>query len=44
MMRAAALICLMAGLWAKTPEARRGRYAATSDELRETLLSDLRAT
>ncbi len=34
---------LMANLWARTPAARRGAYAETSEGLRDALLSGLRA-
>ena len=34
---------LMANLWAKTPAARQGAYARTSEELREALVAGLRA-
>jgi len=34
---------LMANLWARTPAARRGAYAETSDRLRDALVAGLRA-
>ncbi len=34
---------LMANLWARTPASRRGAYAKTSEDLRDALLSGLRA-
>ncbi len=34
---------LMANLWEKTPASKRGAYATTSEELRETLLGALRS-
>ena len=34
---------LMANLWARVPERRRGAHAATSDAIRDVLLSNLRA-
>jgi UDP-N-acetylmuramoyl-tripeptide--D-alanyl-D-alanine ligase len=34
---------LMANLWEKTPESRRGAYSETSSDLRDGLLADLRS-
>jgi UDP-N-acetylmuramoyl-tripeptide--D-alanyl-D-alanine ligase len=34
---------LMRGLWEAVPEGRRGRYAPSSEELKEALIRDLRA-